>query len=76
MIAGRVRVCACGRRYDSSRWELLPRVVKNRGIMDDGDGGYLELRNCPCGSTLAEEITLDDVKRIQNAASNKTGEGT
>lgn len=31
------------------------------GYAPDGDGGELELRNCPCGSTLAIELPAQAV---------------
>ena len=51
------RACRCGRRYETQReWDALPPVRKNGGIMEDGEGGFLQLRNCACGSTLAEPV--------------------
>ena len=47
-----VKHCACGRYYDADGWQRLPLV----GRMDDGDGGELELRNCPCHSTLSVPV--------------------
>ncbi len=46
------RVCACGLHHDTHSWKVLPYV----GKMDAGNGGLLEMRNCPCGSTLAVEL--------------------
>lgn len=43
--------CACGRVHDSYAWAALPYV----GIQE-GDGYALELRNCPCRSTLAVQV--------------------
>lgn len=39
----------CGRDYSALEWRDLPYV----GLQDDGDGGWLVLRNCACLSTLA-----------------------
>lgn len=39
----------CRRCGAESRWLELPV----QGLQDDGDGGHLELRNCPCGTTFA-----------------------
>ncbi len=36
----------------TARWAELVPV----GVMDDGDGGKLELRNCTCGSTLCKPV--------------------
>jgi hypothetical protein len=43
------RCTKCGEAYTPQSWAKLPSV----GKMDDGAGGVLELRNCPCRSTLA-----------------------
>lgn len=48
-----VCTCACGCRYDADGWKCLAYV----GRMDDGFGGQLELRNCPCKSTLAIPVS-------------------
>lgn len=42
--------CGCGRTFDALAWAELPYV----GRQDDGEE-LLELRNCPCGTTLAVE---------------------
>ena len=51
-------VCSCGATYDAGAYEAL-RLV---GYQDDGEGGWLDLRNCTafnpvrgttCGSTMA-----------------------
>ncbi len=47
-----LKQCRCGCVYTPSEWSGLEYV----GLMDDGAGGTLELRNCLCGSTIA--ITL------------------
>lgn len=50
-----VKVCGCGRRYDSAAWRALPLV----GVLDLGPYPSLEMRNCPCSSTLAVELPLE-----------------
>lgn len=46
----RVKVCRCGATFDVNAWNALPYV----GLQDDGEGGFLELRNCDrCWSTIA-----------------------
>jgi len=53
--AGRgVKECACGRKHDAEVWRSLRWV----GEIDNGRnvGERLELRHCPCGSTLAWEV--------------------
>ena len=45
--------CACCRAsHDEEEWRALNRV----GLQDDGDGGWLELRDCACGSTLSRAL--------------------
>lgn len=48
-----IKVCGCEREYTAADWRCLPLV----GRQDDGDGGYLELRNCVCRSTIAVEVS-------------------
>jgi hypothetical protein len=48
-----VKVCACGEVFSASQWSALRYV----GEQDDGVE-RIELRNCPCGSTIA--ILLED----------------
>ena len=49
-----MKTCTCCKKhYDKAGWEALERV----GVVDDGDGGTLELRNCSCGSTIAIQLT-------------------
>ncbi len=43
--------CKCGLSYDEHTWKCLEYV----GVHED-DAVSLELRNCACGSTLAQEI--------------------
>ena len=42
-----VKRCGCGQRYDAHGWKLLPKVGRQRDWVSE-----LELRNCPCGTTL------------------------
>lgn len=56
------RCYCCGTDYDEASWSTLPHphrgAVQHIGCglgIDDG-AGCLELRDCPCGSTLAIEI--------------------
>ena len=50
----RSKRCGCGRVYDSESWQKLARLAE----MDNGRGvgERLELRQCPCKSTLAWEL--------------------
>ena len=43
-----VKVCGCGAVHGAPEWAALPLC----GRQDDGYD-VLEMRNCPCGSTLA-----------------------
>lgn len=45
--------CACGRVHDAAAWRALPYVGRWQ-LVDDEPA--LELRNCPCGSTLARRM--------------------
>lgn len=47
-----VKACGCGRTYTAEEWAALELV----GIMAD-DVETIELRNCPCGSTIAVEAS-------------------
>jgi hypothetical protein len=42
-----MKTCGCGRNYSAAEWKLLPYV----GRQDD-EVEHIELRNCPCGSTI------------------------
>ncbi len=42
------KMCTCGRTFDARAWAKLALC----GTLED-DAETLELRNCPCGSTLA-----------------------
>lgn len=57
-----LKACRCGRTFDATEWRELRLVC----LMDDGEGGLLELRNCPCGSTVAIEAppTNEDARRL------------
>lgn len=54
IVAPITKVCSfCWTEITDPEWRELPRV----GLMDDGDGGWLELRNHLCGTTLAVEVS-------------------
>ena len=49
-----MKLCpVCNTIHDSASWEALPLVVKQ-----DCGVEVLELRNCPCGNTLAIELPV------------------
>ena len=56
-----VVVCSCGRPYSESAWQALPWC----GDQPDGEL-VLEMRDCPCGSTISrarccgEYLTADE----------------
>ena len=55
-----VKVCACGREHTESQWPKLESVGTMDGYPADGDEPAIppiELKNCPCGSTLALEVS-------------------
>lgn len=45
------KTCACGLMYDEPAWCALP-LVGYSDADEDGDK-RIEMRNCPCGSTIA-----------------------
>ena len=48
-----VKKCkCCSRSFDNVAWLALPLL----DLRDEGDGLWLEMRNCPCGATLGLEI--------------------
>jgi len=52
--------CGCGRTHTPSVWPTLEYVGVQPGFPEDEDGPAIpdcEMRNCPCGSTLAVEMT-------------------
>lgn len=53
--------CACGASYAGTEWLKLPYV----GVIDDGVD-RLELRTCPCSSTIA--IELEQVRVVEREA--------
>lgn len=55
-----VKLCACCHRaYTLDQWEDLPEVGTQSDEVDaSGQEWALELRNCPCGSTLAVRIPV------------------
>lgn len=59
-----VHRCSCGREVDLAGWLARPFC----GLMDDGDGGTLELRTCDCRSTGAV-----DVKTLAASGLGSTG---
>lgn len=44
-----LKQCSCGVCYTPDEWDRLPLC----GLQDDGEGGWLEVRNCRCGSSIA-----------------------
>jgi hypothetical protein len=46
------RCNCCGATHSPEELLKLPLV----GLQDDGAGGLLTLRNCPCGSTISAEL--------------------
>jgi hypothetical protein len=51
-----VKRCACGRAFELSAWCALPLVGTHRDEVDRKED--LELRSCPCGSTIAVNLAL------------------
>ena len=62
--ARRVSSCCPARahdaiRLDDARWSTLPIA----GYQDDGDGGWLTLRNCSCGGTISRPTSAGEHAR-------------
>lgn len=52
------KACGCGAVYDGKGWGELDYVgTQQVPEGDDGPAEAYEFRNCPCGSTLAVDIT-------------------
>lgn len=50
-----LKECKCGRKFTALDWLDLPIC----GLMDSGDDyTMLDLRHCPCRSTIAVEVPL------------------
>jgi hypothetical protein len=49
-----IKVCSCGQEYTLEEWSALPYV----GLfdIDEDDDQAAEMRNCPCGSSIAIEL--------------------
>jgi hypothetical protein len=51
------RCTCCAATYSAPAWALLPFVGNQEAETEDGWPAVLELRNCPCGSTLGIELS-------------------
>jgi hypothetical protein len=60
----------CGVTLTIEEWLDLPRIDE---LMCDGDGGWLELRNHECGSTLA--VPYPYRESLSSMGSTKPGGG-
>ena len=63
-IVVKTHLCSPGkfsRSYTAREWYAQPGA--GSGWMPDGLGGYLSIRNCRCGSTLAIEVTEEEALR-------------
>ena len=59
-----MKTCTCCKKHhDKAGWEALELV----GVIDDEEGGTLELRNCSCTSTIAVQLTAE-VQKAQEVA--------
>ncbi len=56
-----LKSCGCGRSFNALEWRDLRLVC----FQDDFAGGLLELRDCPCGSTISIEVPpmAEDIRR-------------
>lgn len=54
------KACGCGRKHSRSEWRRLHFVGRTTTPEDDdGPAETLELRNCPCGSTISVSVVVD-----------------
>lgn len=53
-----IKTCSCGLGYDPAAWKCLPYVGRKAH-----GGSLIEMRSCPCGSTIAVELDA----RIESA---------
>lgn len=54
--------CKCGCKYNKEQWKTLDYVGPIEHPKDEtGPAVSLELRNCPCGSTISADKTILDV---------------
>ncbi len=60
------KACGCGRSYTEHEWNLLTYV----GTMVD-DAESCELRNCRCGSTIAQAIETNDLAHASTLPPSK-----
>ena len=56
------KTCGCGRKHTWLEWRDLARVGYQVGVDKAERSVAIELRNCPCGSTLSAPISLVDLK--------------
>lgn len=61
-----VKTCGCGATYSAEEWLGLAAI----GFLL-GEDGPLELRNCPCGSTIDRPIALEVVEEIARGGSDR-----
>ena len=54
-----VAACGCGQKFSRQRWQSLRWV----GVMPDGLGGGLSLRDCYCGSTISLACRVSNTVR-------------
>lgn len=54
-MSGWPRPCGCGRTFSAHEWALLACIGN---MVDDFDA--IELRNCPCGSTISAPFAILD----------------
>ena len=55
------KTCGCGRAHDAAGWRALV-VVGYCGASNGEASQRLELRQCPCGSTLAVDVPVESVE--------------
>lgn len=65
-MTGELKTCGCCERLwvVGDSWELLP-LVGYCGAASGDAKQVLELRNCPCGSTLAMDVPRESMEPVR-----------
>lgn len=60
--------CGCGKQHDRISWNKLPLAGRTGGLYFD-TVETIEMRNCPCGSTIAVSLGEGDFTKPQEKKS-------
>ena len=65
-----VKRCSCGRQFSAQQWFALPRCGRMHLTQRDA---VVEVRNCPCGSSMALQLT--DAADVLDGPSGEEADG-